>query len=145
MHLVVPDRAAAARWYERVLGFEPVAAFQQWADVEGGPLHLSADGGHSGVALFEAGPHPAGSIGMGVAFRVDADAFLTFARALPSDDICSPDGGRLEPASVVDFDLCFSFTFADPWEHALELNCYDTDRVRREWIEIDGIRPVRYW
>jgi hypothetical protein len=37
-------------------GGEPVDGFGFWAsDVEGGPLQISADGGHTMLALFEAG------------------------------------------------------------------------------------------
>lgn len=147
MHLVVPNREEAAGWYEETLGFERVEAYARWAAVEGGPLHLSADGGRSGIALFEAAPHgslPTG-IGKGVAFKVDAPTFVAFARQLDSRDLRSLEGERLTAASVVDFDLCFSFTLVDPYGHPLELNCYDYEAVRRELVEGDGVVPVRYW
>jgi catechol 2,3-dioxygenase-like lactoylglutathione lyase family enzyme len=45
VHIRVPDRAEAARWYSEHLGFEPVGAFDFWAKgFEGGPLQISADG-----------------------------------------------------------------------------------------------------
>ena len=47
IHLMVPDRYEAARWYAENLGFEIVEAYEEWAQVEGGPLHVSADGGRS--------------------------------------------------------------------------------------------------
>lgn len=145
MHLVVPNREEAARWYEETLGFERIAAYARWAAVEGGPLHLSADGGLSGIALFEAGPHESSPIGKGVAFKVDAPMFVAFARQLESRDLPSPDGNPLTANSVVDFDLCFSFTLVDPYGHPLELNCYDYEAVRRELVDGDGVVPVRYW
>jgi catechol 2,3-dioxygenase-like lactoylglutathione lyase family enzyme len=37
VHVVVPDRAAAAAWYEEHLGFEPVPEYAAWTRVEGGP------------------------------------------------------------------------------------------------------------
>ena len=46
VHIRVPDRAEAARWYAEHLGFEPVDAYDFWATgFEGGPLQISADGG----------------------------------------------------------------------------------------------------
>jgi catechol-2,3-dioxygenase len=39
VHIRVPDRAEAARWYASNLGFEPAAAYEFWATgFEGGPL-----------------------------------------------------------------------------------------------------------
>ncbi len=145
VHVVVPDRPAAARWYREQLGFEPVEAVRSWADVDGGPLHLSADGGRTGIALFEAGMHGPTTLEMGAGFRVDAPAFLRFARALPCDEIAAPDGAPLQPGAVVDFDHCDSYSFQDPWGNRFELNCYDHDVVTRELVEAQGIAPVRYW
>jgi catechol 2,3-dioxygenase-like lactoylglutathione lyase family enzyme len=55
VHIRVPDRAEAARWYAEHLGFEPVGEFDFWASgFEGGPLQISADGGATTLALFEA-------------------------------------------------------------------------------------------
>jgi hypothetical protein len=42
LHIRVPDRAEAARWYAEHLGFEPVDAYDFWATgFEGGPLQIS--------------------------------------------------------------------------------------------------------
>lgn len=146
VHLRVPDRAAAAAWYARHLGFEPVERFAFWAEsVDGGPLQLSADGGLTMLALFEASDaHPMAPHATGVAFSVDADTFVAFARSLPGD-IANPAGGPLLATDVVDLDLCWAFDFADPWGNRFELNCYDYDRVRAELIDGDGVQPVRYW
>jgi catechol 2,3-dioxygenase-like lactoylglutathione lyase family enzyme len=55
VHIRVPDRLEAAVWYRDHLGFEPVDRFDFWASVvEGGPLQISADGGGTMLALFEA-------------------------------------------------------------------------------------------
>ncbi len=40
MHLLVPDRQEAARWYQKNLGFEVVGEYAAWAELEGGPLHI---------------------------------------------------------------------------------------------------------
>ena len=147
VHLVVPDRAAAAAWYHQELGFEPVEAVASWTEVDGGPLHMSADGGRSGIALFQAGRgHETTTLEMGAAFSVKGPAFVRFARRLTEDDeIRAPGGNPLEAGDVVDFDHCYAFNFEDPWGNRFELNCYDVDAVKRELVEPSGIQPVRYW
>jgi catechol 2,3-dioxygenase-like lactoylglutathione lyase family enzyme len=146
VHIYVPDRAAAARWYADHLGFEPVDEYAFWAvGFEGGPLQISADGGSTTLALFEAGDgHPMIRQENGVAFSVDADTFVAFARSLP----CGIDNPRGEPLTLVDlldFDLCWAFDLADPWGNQYELNCYDYERVKRELIDTDAVNAVRYW
>ena len=146
VHIRVPNRAEAAAWYREHLGFEPVDRFAFWAEgFEGGPLQISADGGATTLALFEASDgHPMVPQVTGVAFSVEADTFITFARSLPGE-FNNPDGRRLVAGDVVDFDICWAFNLADPWGNQYELNCYDYGRVRAELIEHDGTGPVRYW
>ena len=147
VHLVVPDRAAAARWYQERLGFEPVDAVASWAEVDGGPLHLSADGGRSGIALFEAGRgHEPTTLEMGAAFSVKAGPFVAFFDGLDRDDsVRDLDGEPLSDDALVDFDHCYAVNFQDPWGNRFELNCYDVDAVRRKLVEPRGIEPIRYW
>ncbi len=146
VHIRVPDRAKAAAWYAEHLGFEPVERFDFWATgFEGGPLQISADGGKTMLALFEASEHqPMCKQETGVAFSVDAEAFIAFTRALPGD-IRGRSGEPLVPGDVVDFDLCWAYDFADPWGNRYELNCYDYARIAQELIAADNITPVRYW
>lgn len=146
VHIRVPDREAAAKWYAEYLGFEPVERFEFWAKgFEGGPLQISADGGQTMLALFEASDgHPMVPQATGVAFSVDAESFMTFARSLP-DGIRSPFGKPLLINDVVDFDMCWAYNFADPWGNNFELNCYEYERIKAELIEAEGIEPVRYW
>lgn len=146
VHIRVPDRAVAAEWYSRHLGFEPVGRFDFWAtDVDGGPLQISADGGATSLALFEVSEgHPMVPQRTGVAFSVDADAFMQFIRSLPGE-IEGPAGRPLAADDVVDFDLCWAIDLVDPWANQYELNCYDYERIRVELVETDGISPVRYW
>ncbi|MDP1917191.1 MAG: VOC family protein [Myxococcales bacterium] len=146
VHIRVPDRAKAAAWYAQHLGFEPVGEFEFWAKgVDGGPLQISADGGKTTLALFEAGDgHPLVAQQTGVAFSVEAAMFAAFARSLPGE-IKTGDGRALVANDVIDFDLCWAFDFADPWGNRYELNCYDYEAVRVELVEADGISPVRYW
>jgi len=146
VHIRVPDRAEAARWYGEHLGFEPVERFDFWAsEIDGGPLQISADGGRTMLALFEASDgHPMVAQRTGVAFSVDAEAFTSFTRSLPGE-IRNPAGDVLTPDDVVDFDLCWAFDLTDPWGNVYELNCYEYDAIRRDLIEADGIEPRRYW
>lgn len=146
VHIRVPDRAEAARWYAEHLGFEPVDAYDFWATgFEGGPLQISADGGRTMLALFEASEgHPMIPQQTGVAFSVDADTFVSFARSLPRG-IDNPRGEPLRLADLVDFDLCWAFDLADPWGNQYELNCYDYDRVRAELVETNAVEAIRYW
>jgi catechol 2,3-dioxygenase-like lactoylglutathione lyase family enzyme len=146
VHIRVPDRAAAARWYAEHLGFEPVERFEFWASgIDGGPLQISADGGQTTLALFETSDgHPMIPQQTGVAFSVDADTFMHFARSLPCD-IDNATGTPLVVTDLIDFDMCWAFDLADPWGNQYELNCYDYERVRAELVDADGIEPVRYW
>jgi hypothetical protein len=123
--------------YERLLG--PGIA------LKGGPLQISADGGKTMLALFQAGEgHPMVAQTTGVAFSVDAEAFISFTRSLPGE-ISEPSGRRLVPNDVIDFDMCWAFDLADPWGNQYELNCYDYDRIKADLIDADSITPVRYW
>lgn len=146
VHIRVPDRAEAARWYAEHLGFEPVDAYAFWATgFEGGPLQISADGGQTMLALFEASDaHPMVPQQTGIAFSVDADSFMSFARSLPCG-IDNPRGERLALTDLVDFDMCWAFELVDPWGNQYELNCYDHDRIRAELVEPDAVEVVRYW
>ena len=146
VHIRVPDRAEAARWYAEHLGFEPVERLSFWAEgFEGGPLQISADGGRTTLALFEASAgHPMVPQTTGVAFSVEADVFIAFARALPGE-LRNPAGEPLRAGDVIDFDLCWAYDLADPWGNVYELNCYDYARVKAALIDDDGITPVRYW
>ncbi len=145
-HIRVPDRAEAARWYAEHLGFEPVDRFDFWATgIDGGPLQISADGGETMLALFEASDgHPMVPQATGIAFSVDAASFAAFARSLPGE-IRNPAGEPLQADHVVDFDLCWAFDLVDPWGNLYELNCYDYEAVRVDLIDGDGIEPARYW
>jgi catechol 2,3-dioxygenase-like lactoylglutathione lyase family enzyme len=146
VHIRVPGRQVAARWYAEHLGFEPVDRFDFWAKgFDGGPLQTSADGGETMLALFEAtDSHPMAPQRTGVAFSLDAEPFMAFARSLPGE-IRGSSGRPLEIGDIVDFDRCWAYDLEDPWGNRYELNCYDDARVATELIEADGVEPVRYW
>ena len=145
VHIRVPDRAEAERWYAEHLGFERVEAYDFWAEgFEGGPVQISADGGRTTLALFEVSEgHPMERQLTGVAFSVDAETFMAFARSLPNG--IDGDDGPLQITDLVDFDLCWAYDLVDPWGNRYELNCYEYDRIRTELVEADGFDVVRYW
>ena len=95
-------RAAAAAWYAEHLGFEAVEAYEFWAKaVDGGPLQISADGGQTMLALFEASEgHPMIPQQTGVAFSVDFETFSAFTRSLPGD-VNGPTGQPLVADDVI--------------------------------------------
>jgi catechol 2,3-dioxygenase-like lactoylglutathione lyase family enzyme len=146
VHIRVPDRDEAARWYAAHLGFEPVESLDFWATgFEGGPLQISADGGRTMLALFEASAgHPMVPQQTGVAFSVDADSFTSFARSLPCG-IDNPLGEPLVVADLVDYDMCWAFEFTDPWGNLYELNCYDYKQVRIALVEPEAVEADRKW
>ena len=145
-HLAVPDRYGAAEWYRSNLGFEIVEAYRDWAEVEGGPLHISADGGRSGLALFELGEgHRQGEVLVAIAFQVESAAFVSFAEGLKDRDLKDTEGKQLEMESVVDHDHCYAFYFNDPYGNPFELDCYDHASVKKEFVDKHGIVPVRFW
>ena len=78
VHIRVPNRAEAAAWYAKNLGFDPVDEYAFWATgFEGGPLQISADGSKTTLALFGVGEgHPMVPQTTGVAFSVDAETFV---------------------------------------------------------------------
>ncbi len=146
VHIRVPNRAEAVDWYCEHLGFEPVAEYDFWATgFEGGPVQISADGGKTMLALFEASEgHPMIAQETGVAFSVDFETFAVFARSLPGA-INRPDGEPLRANDIVDFDMCWGYSLADPWGNQYDVDCYEYARVRDELVKADGITPVRYW
>ena len=146
VHLRVPNREEAAEWYRCHLGFEPVERFEFWArGFEGGPVQISADGGRTTLALFEASEgHPMVAHPTGVAFSVEADAFMAFVRSLPGE-LANTQGEPITAADLIDLDLCWAIDFADPWGNRFELNCYEYDRIATELVEADRLTPQRYW
>jgi catechol 2,3-dioxygenase-like lactoylglutathione lyase family enzyme/heme-degrading monooxygenase HmoA len=129
VELFVPDRAAAAEWYARVLACRPVPGTEAWAADPRGPLMVSADGGRTKLALFQAEPHnpPAPSAFHRVAFHLTGAEWLAFVARLP--ELGLEENGT--PARVVDHGGAWSAYFTDPQGHRLEVTTYDADSVRR--------------
>lgn len=112
VHVHVADRAAAERWYARVLGLVRVPELEGWA-VDGGPLTLGDRSGSVHLALFE---RPASARHATLALAVDAPGFRAWrahlARELPA------------PPALEDHGLSWSLYFSDPDGNPFELTSY---------------------
>jgi catechol 2,3-dioxygenase-like lactoylglutathione lyase family enzyme len=120
VELLVPDRDAAAAWYDRWLGFRVMPEHIDWA--ANGPLMLTNDGGVTMLALFQgASPEPSAKPAAAgwrrVAFRATGGDFLTFVARFRSSGqaIVGPQ----------DHGKAWSVYFTDPWGHKLEVTTYD--------------------
>ena len=132
VELFVPDRREAAAWYQRVLGFQIIPEFQVWAEDRRGPLMISSDSGGTKLALFEGQPQasrPTAGFHR-VAFRVDAEGFVTFLRRLSEEPVHDDRGRQVTVGSVVDHRMAYSVYFCDPYGHRLEVTTYDYDATR---------------
>ena len=124
VELFVPDRQAAAEWYESVLGLVPVPEAAQWAEDSQGPLMISPDHGKTMLALFQGTPQgerPTAGFHR-VAFRVDAKGFLTFLDRIKKM--------KIGPGRIRDHDQSISIYFDDPYGHHLEVTTYEPKGVR---------------
>lgn len=132
VELFVPDRHEAAAWYARVLGLEIIRGFEEWAVDPRGPLMISSDHGSTKLALFEGEPqHLRPTAGFHrVAFRVDADGFLTFVRRLERYGLRDHQDREVTGEAIVDHGQAYSIYFSDPFGHRLEVTTYDHDATR---------------
>ena len=133
VEMFVPDRGAAAEWYQRVLGLTVVRDYEDWAKDRHGPLMISSDDGNTKLALFEGEP-PGSQDGAGfrrVAFRVTGAAFLEFLSRLSDVPLADRKGNRLTPETVVDHEKAYSIYFSDPYGHELEITTYDYEVTGR--------------
>jgi catechol 2,3-dioxygenase-like lactoylglutathione lyase family enzyme len=134
VEVLVPDRHAAADWYERTLGLRVVPEYQHWSNDPKGPLMISSDGGSTKLALFEGQPQAGQSITgwQRVAFRIDAIGFIEFIERLEDLRLTDIAGQSVTCDSVVDHEQAYSIYFCDPYGNALEVTTYEheTTRVR---------------
>ena len=138
VELFVPDRHEAAGWYQRILGLEIVAEYQEWAADWGGPLMLSSDGGNTKLALFEGSPQtskPTAGFHR-VAFRVTAADFVNFLRQLTDRSLTDSQGRPVTADSVVDHKKAVLGLLSDPYGHRLELTTYQYEATRAALIPI---------
>ncbi|WP_227353833.1 VOC family protein [Haladaptatus salinisoli] len=134
VELYVSDWDEAAEWYERVLGLSPDEEFERWWTAGDGPLVLSAGGGTTKLALFERETATRGrSVSpRRVAFRTDADGFLSFVDELGALDLTNREGESVTAEDVIDHDLSYSVYFTDEDGNPLELTTNDHETVAAE-------------
>ena len=118
VHVYVSDRAASARWYEKVLGFEVAAEFESWA-TEGGPLTMRDESDTVHIALFQSSKDPDSVI----AFNTDAASFLEWKSHLENHDL---------EVRFADHELACSLYFHDPDGNYHEITTYDHKDVRNK-------------
>jgi len=118
VHVYVQNRAAAERWYAKVLGFVRSKDLEFWA-TGGGPLTLENETGSVHLALFERTVQPCRST---VALRVSGVEFQAWRAHLE----------RELPGSVTfeDHQASLSIYFADPDGNPYEITTYEVTAVK---------------
>ena len=119
IHVFVADRAAAERWYQRVLGFERVSELEQWA-TDSGPLTIESGGVH--LALFERPPQPNRAN-----HRIEGQRSRISSHGVPA---CVMRSER--NSSRPTMNLSWSLYFSDPYGNPYEITSYDYDSLANE-------------
>lgn len=137
----VPDRRAAAAWYERVLGLKILPGYEHWSDAQGGPLMISPDGGNTKLALFQGTPQGERETAgfHRVAFRVGAEGFVHFLQRLPELGLTDHNGRDVTADLVADHSSAFSLYFNDPYSHHLELTTYEYEETKVALVGITSL------
>jgi catechol 2,3-dioxygenase-like lactoylglutathione lyase family enzyme len=131
IEIYVPDREAAAAWYEDIFGLEVI--YEE--ETPGGPWMISSDDGNTMLALFEGeaqgSREPTGI--RKVAFRVDGRGFLEFLSRLDEHPVHDEQGKALTPNDIVDHAAmeAFSIHFSDPYGNRFEITSYDYELIAR--------------
>lgn len=133
VHIFVPSRYEAAKWYGKILGFEILKEFAFWA-TESGPLMLSADGGNTKLALFSdiSQNNQSNTKQSTVAFRIDGSEFLSFLKKLNAHNVFNESSEQITSRNVVDHGKSFSIYFCDPYGNQFEITTYDHEQISNE-------------
>ena len=118
VHVYVADRAAAEKWYERVLGFTRIQKFEFWA-TDGGPLTIQNREGTVHLALFE---RPAERCRSTIALGAGAADFLAWKAHLTRALGQAP--------TLEDHDLSMSLYFRDPDGNPYEITTYEYEPAK---------------
>lgn len=117
LHVFVADRAAAVRWYERVLGLRPVEALRHWAQ-GGGPLVVADAAARVHLALFERPPQANRAM---LALAIAAADWPRWQAHLRLQGIAS---------TIEDHGESWSIYFDDPDGNPYEITCYEVASLR---------------
>jgi catechol 2,3-dioxygenase len=116
IHVYVPSRVDAAKWFETVLGFKVSEPLRIWA-TDGGPLTIENQSGTIHLALFkQENFEPSKAI----AFAADTENFLEWKEILEAEGIL---------ARCTDHDLAWSLYFNDPYQNVYEITTYEHAQV----------------
>jgi len=131
VELFVPDRYAAARWYEKALGLRILPQHEHWAG-PGGPLMISSDNGGTMLALFEGEPRGSRPTAghQRVAFRVSGAGFLQFLEHVREVTVHSESGEVVSQLCPVDHGKAFSVYFCDPYGNRFEVTSYEYQHIK---------------
>ncbi len=118
IHVYVPSREEAAKWFQEVLGFEVVDSLLPWA-TDGGPLTIEDGSGSIHLALFQ---RESFTPSTAIAFGSDSQNFLKWKTLLEEKEIL---------LRCTDHKLAWSVYFGDPYGNSYEITTYDYDEVSR--------------
>ena len=121
IHVFVPDRPKAEKWYEDVLGFRRAANLEEWA-VGGGPLTIEDSEGSTHLALFERESQHNHTT---IALKVDGQGLLEWQAHLSETLETKMD--------LVDHELSWSIYFSDPYGNPFEITTYDYEWVSKKF------------
>lgn len=129
VHLCVADRVRAQDWYRRVLDLRVLGPGH--GDVADDHPVFLAPASHPTehcLSLFVGDPATGGD--RNVAFRVTAEAFLSFLDRLPDPTVIAQKGDLLSREHVNDYGPAMTLDFLDPDGNELELVTYQSNVVR---------------
>lgn len=134
VHIYVPSRHEAAKWYEKIFGFNIIKEFEFWA-TEGGPLMISADEGNTKLALFSdiSQNNQSNTKQSTVALRIDGPEFLSFLGRLNTHKVFNENNEQITSRNVVDHGIAFSIYFCDPYGNQIEITTYDHGQISNEF------------
>lgn len=118
VHVFVQDRAAAERWYARVMGLARTPSLEFWAE-GGGPLTLEDASGSVHIALFE---RPREANRATIALRTSASGLRAWQAHLAAlGDVA---------VGFEDHGVALSLYFRDPDGNPYEITTYEHEAWR---------------
>jgi catechol-2,3-dioxygenase len=123
IHLYVKDRAAAADWYQQVLGFKITESARFWAEHPQGPLTIEDASGKIHLALFAREDVTPSSA---IAYGTDGEAFMQWKAYFAAQNMtvrCS------------DHQISWSLYFNDLDGNMSEITTYDHAHVAQQLPE----------
>jgi catechol 2,3-dioxygenase-like lactoylglutathione lyase family enzyme len=130
VELFVPDRFAAAAWFQKVLGLQVVSEFEHWAKDPNGPLMLATASGGTKLALFTGQPRGnASTAGFQlVAFRVSRAGLERFLAQVADLPVYDEHRNAVHSLKIRDHGGALSVYFCDPYGHHFEITTYEAQR-----------------